>query len=197
MTAEQERQIYNKIEEIYNSEKGKGFIKHLISAFIPVNPIEFYIDGDDKYDAITQKRGFSVKVYHEMTFPTVLIRARLALSTTDEEEQQCREELSQIFDKVRKHFDLEQGEDLTSRKMYYSEKSDKVLTYQTIKQLQLFALNNDLIRAYKPKNENFILSKKGKEALKANGTIPAYSGASVSIVEGNENVFEKLKKMFN
>jgi hypothetical protein len=192
MTGEQNPEIYNKIKEIYNTDKGKGFIKHLINAFIPVNPIEFYLNGDDKYDAITQKRGFSVKVYHEMTFETLFIRAEIELAKTEDKKLYYQKQLAEIFDNVRTYFNLEKGEDLSSRKMYYSEKSDKTLTYQTIKQLQLFALNNNLIHAYIPKNENFILSKKGKEALTNH-----YISMGQSVVEGNENAFEKLKKMFN
>ena len=175
--------VYDKIEELYNSEKGKGFIKHLISAFIPVNSLNFYIDGDDKYDAITQKRGFSVKAYLEMTFETVFITAEIGLAKTEEEKSYPKSKLAQIIDKVCKHFNLEEGEDLSSRKMYYSAKSDKTLTYQTIKQLQLFALNNSLIRHHNDKKEE------------PKNIFP--KPTTVSIVEGNENAFDKLNKLFN
>jgi hypothetical protein len=40
--------IYAKIEEIYNSEKGKNFITHLIRSFIPVHRSAFMIDNERK-----------------------------------------------------------------------------------------------------------------------------------------------------
>lgn len=43
-----EKQIYSKIEEIYNSEKGKGFITHLIRSFFPINRSSFMFSKNDK-----------------------------------------------------------------------------------------------------------------------------------------------------
>lgn len=36
-----DQEIYKKIESIYNSEKGKGFITHLLRSFFPVGKAEF------------------------------------------------------------------------------------------------------------------------------------------------------------
>ena len=38
-------QIYKKIEEIYNSEKGKGFIIHLLRSFFPIHKSHFLWDS--------------------------------------------------------------------------------------------------------------------------------------------------------
>lgn len=41
-------QVYKKIEEIYNTEKGKGFITHLIRSFFPVNRSNYMISRNEK-----------------------------------------------------------------------------------------------------------------------------------------------------
>jgi len=42
-----EEQIYQKIEKIYNSEKGKGFITHLLRSFFPVGKGTFIWDTNE------------------------------------------------------------------------------------------------------------------------------------------------------
>jgi len=43
-----DEQIYSKIESTYNSEKGKGFITHLIRSFLPVTKTKYLLVLDDK-----------------------------------------------------------------------------------------------------------------------------------------------------
>jgi hypothetical protein len=44
-----EEQVYQKIEEIYNSEKGKGFITHLLRSFLPIQQRSNYMfEKNDK-----------------------------------------------------------------------------------------------------------------------------------------------------
>lgn len=43
-----DQEVYSKIEEIYNSEKGKNFITHLINSFFPADKAEFmWFDPED------------------------------------------------------------------------------------------------------------------------------------------------------
>jgi hypothetical protein len=46
-----EQEIYKKIEDIYNSDKGKGFITHLLRSFFPVGKgnYAFFNEEDKKY----------------------------------------------------------------------------------------------------------------------------------------------------
>jgi hypothetical protein len=43
-----DKDIYSKIEEIYKSEKGKGFITHLIRSFLPVSRTYFMLVNEKK-----------------------------------------------------------------------------------------------------------------------------------------------------
>lgn len=43
-----EEQIYKKISDTYNSEKGKGFIIHLIRSFFPVHKSTYVLESTDK-----------------------------------------------------------------------------------------------------------------------------------------------------
>ena len=43
-----DKEIYSKIEEIYNSQKGKGFITHLLRNFFPADKAQFAWDKPEK-----------------------------------------------------------------------------------------------------------------------------------------------------
>ena len=54
-----DQEIYKKIEETYNSEKGRGFITHLLRSFFPINKTEFLWSKPEKgqiRDCITTER---------------------------------------------------------------------------------------------------------------------------------------------
>lgn len=72
---------YQKIKYHY-SNNGKGFIHHLIGAFLPIQEHEYYLITDKKC-VITDKLGFCTKTYDEMTEGLFLLQTRMIIG--DEE----------------------------------------------------------------------------------------------------------------
>jgi hypothetical protein len=48
---------YDKIAEIFATEKGRKFIQHFIRAFLPINSMNMYLSSD-KLCSITGKFGY-------------------------------------------------------------------------------------------------------------------------------------------
>lgn len=138
MTPQVEK-AYQKIASTYNGPQGgKNFIKHLVRAFLPIDPWSRLLNTDQKC-AITGKLGFSVNTYTEMTLPTVFLRAKIIINPEDKESV---DEYNAIVKQVKEHWDLEEGENvMQDRQLFYSEKSDKVLSTYAIVALQEFATN--------------------------------------------------------
>ena len=55
-----EEEIYAKIEEIYKSEKGKGFITHLIRSFLPLDRSTFMFSNDKNKKMVCAITGKSL-----------------------------------------------------------------------------------------------------------------------------------------
>lgn len=130
-------QAYNKIATIYKgSQGGKKFILHLVRAFLPINSWNRYLNTD-KRCAITNKLGFSVNTYTEMTMPLIFLRAKITINPDDKESV---DEYNAIVKQVKEHWDLEEGENvMEDRQIFYSEKSDKVLCATALGALRDFA----------------------------------------------------------
>lgn len=63
-------EIYKKIDEIYNSEKGKGFITHLLRSFLPINKSYKLLLKEDKHkmvDCITGEKLCDVNTALNLT----------------------------------------------------------------------------------------------------------------------------------
>jgi len=130
-----EQEIYTKIEEIYNSEKGKGFITHLLRSFFPVDRSEYAwsreedktykccITGvklgtkDDMWKVLNSEEG--QKAYMED------VKGYMKAIANQEESYEHTEEFMALKDKVKPL-------------AVVSEKSTKCLSIEAFQQLQNF-----------------------------------------------------------
>jgi hypothetical protein len=136
------KKAYLKIKDHY-SNNGKGFIHHLIGAFLPIQEDDYYPITDEKC-VITDKLGFCTKTYGEMTYN--ISRLKILMNIGDEEiRNNIKIEIENIVKEVREHFDIEEGEDIMeTRRLFYSVDSDKCLSFPALIALKDFALTESL-----------------------------------------------------
>ena len=133
---------YDKIVSIYSTEKGRKFIQHLIRAFLPINL--YQTSFNEEVCAITNKLGFNPDKFAQMTSNSIFIRAKMEIGT-EEEQEQARKDYSDMFKKVHEYYKTEEEENLMdTRKMLYSDKSDKFLSIPAAIALLRFAENQIL-----------------------------------------------------
>jgi len=137
-----DQEIYKKIEEIYNSEKGKGFITHLLRSFFPFDRSEYAwsreegktykccITGvklgtkDDMWKTLNSEEG--QKAYMED------VKGYMKAIANQEETYEHTEEFRALKDKIKPL-------------AVVSEKSNKCLSEEAYQQLHNFYINEMLI----------------------------------------------------
>lgn len=135
---------YELISKIYDTDKGRNFILHLVRAFLPiVTTYHNQLLSTDKRCSITNKLGFDFRTYSDMTVDTIFLRAKMEIGD-DMEKEKAKKELEVALNKVRKHWNLDDDENMFDRKLIYSEKSDKLITMYSLYALQAFAINNNI-----------------------------------------------------
>ena len=126
-----DQEIYNKIEETYNSENGKNFITHLLRSFIPVNRSSKLMDNEKNLklvDCITGEELCTVNEHFALLMSKEGVDAMMenlkvsARAMVDEKEFEEPESVKQLRDKVKPL-------------AITCEKSDKVITQETLEQL--------------------------------------------------------------
>lgn len=156
-----EQEIYKKIEEIYNSEKGKGFITHLLRSFFPVGKANYAwfkeeskvykccITGvklgtkEDIFAALNSEEGRTAWMND--------FKAMTKAMASDQTEYTHSEEFIALKEKV-------------NPLAVVTEKSDKCLSQEAYQQLQNFYVN-ELFRDNK--HINWIANnERAKETIK-------------------------------
>lgn len=137
------REALEKIYQMYNDSHSRGFILHLVAAFIPINEWNKYL-STDKICSITGMVGFHFEDHFELTKKSLILRALMS-SGTAEEQQKAQEDYDNMQKAVIKRFGLREGENLLDHQMYYSDTSDKCLSPFGIVALKHF-VENQLLR---------------------------------------------------
>jgi hypothetical protein len=176
---------YAKIDEM-SKGKAQKFIHHLVKAFLPIDELAFYMNTDQKC-AISGKLGFSVKRYCDMTEETLFLKAQIILAKTEEEKAPLLEKYNKIIQSVRDYWNLEEGEDIYSRKLYYSEKSDVCLTKVALVALRDWKINNLLTSGY--------VSERRQPRPEPKHPV-IQSPQMDTLGDSNKDAFEKLKNLF-
>lgn len=178
---------YKKITSIYNNGKGGDkFIIHLIRSFLPINEWNRYL-STDKICCITGKRGLDIDYMSKKSIERVTLPF-----------QEDRESLQKLQDEIRKFFDIEKDENIMqTRQMYYSEKSDKVLSAPAIIALLEFAqdqiLRGDKKICFAVKEEQF---KTVQEVNEADARAVAKKSAGFKLNEFEVDAFKELQTKF-
>jgi hypothetical protein len=123
-----------KIYQMYNNPHSRGFILHLVAAFIPINEWNKYL-STDKTCCITGMIGYNLDVFFEMTKKSILLKARMVIGNDNGE---AEKEYQEIQAAVIKRFGLREGETLLDHQMYYSDSSNKSLSPFAIVALKHF-----------------------------------------------------------
>lgn len=135
-------EAYLTIQDHY-SNNGKGFIHHLIGAFLPIKEHDYYLITD-KRCVITGKLGFCRKTYGEMTEGLFLLQTRMIIGD-EERSNNAKIEIENLVKAVKEHFDIAEGEDIMeTRRLFYSEGSDKCLSLPALVALKDFALTESM-----------------------------------------------------
>ena len=175
-----EELVYKKIEEIYNSEKGKGFITHLIRSFFPIHRANFMFAKDDKKEmvcAITKKKLISKEDVMKLTLEN---KEKIFENLADRIQGKNTENiLSGLFE----------GKLLAIE----CENSTKLLSPVTYRQLYNF-ITSEMLKGNK--HINFVVSDEiKKESKKENKTKSSSSLASHTSV--NQPKKEQEKKVIH
>lgn len=159
---DQEQKIYDKIEETYNSEKGKNFITHLLRSFLPVHKSSKMIENDRKLklvDCITGEKLCTVNEHFGLLMDDEGMNAMMdnlkasAQAVVDgKEEYDAPESVKKLKSKVKPL-------------AITCKKSDKVMTEETLGQLFNF-FASELLKGNK--HINWVANnERGKEFVKA------------------------------
>lgn len=188
---------YAKIEELYSKPKSQKFILHLVHSFLPIEQWNVYL-STDKVCSITNLPGVNIKELSKNGVDDMFLIAKLELAETEKEKSKIREQINRSRAKLIKKYKVQEGENiLETRRMYYSEKSDKLLCLPAIKALQSFAMNQIMLGnramniAIKTKRFQSVKNVSKKEA-----NVVAMKSEGYKLSEGNEQIFEKLRKRF-
>lgn len=135
-------QIYQKIQEIYKTEKGKNFIAHLLRSFFPVDRAKIMVFKEDDKQlkcCITGEEIFPREELLHLAFgsgETILKDIRHKFKESIGETVERDPELEEFHKKL---------DDTKLHIAVYSEKSDKLMSINAFQTLQQF-LMNELMR---------------------------------------------------
>jgi len=150
---------YELISKIYNTDRGKNFILHLIKAFLPIaTTYHNQLLSTNVRCSITNKLGFDFDTYTNMTVDTIFLKAKIEISDNEIVKAKAQKEYNDIMQKVKNHWKLCDNECMFDRKLVYSDKSDKLITIYSLLALQAFAIDNNLLGAPKPKAQKPTIS---------------------------------------
>lgn len=141
---------YRQIEFIYNTQKGKNFIIHLMKAFLPINPASFWIADRNIRCCISERKSISISEYNDAIRDMSNLQMDFISSTTPNQKKIIGRRIEEVTNQMINYFELVPEEDpLMTRRMYYSEKSEKVLSLPAIIALNRFykkeSLKNDFL----------------------------------------------------
>lgn len=121
-----DEEVYKKIEEVYNDEKGKGFITHLIRSFLPINRSTFMLFKDEKK-----------KMRCALTNTPLICKEELAQFQIENSEQILKNMTDRLLGRTTENIVYEKfkGKVLAVE----CEKSDKLLCLPVVQQLLNFA----------------------------------------------------------
>lgn len=177
---------YAKIESIYNNG-GDKFIIHLVRAFLPINTMNQYL-STDKVCAITGKRGLDVDYMTDKSME------RLRISLRDD----TNELAAAINQEIVKYFDIDPDENIMeTRRMFYSETSDKCLSAPAIVALLNFAstmlLRGDRKISFAVKDEQF---KTVEGVKREQARVAAKKSAGFKLSTSEVDAFKELQEKF-
>lgn len=159
---EQEQKIYDKIEETYNSEKGKNFITHLLRSFLPVDRSFKMIVNDRKLkmiDCITGEKLCDVNEHFGLLMDDNGINAMI---------DNLKASAQAMVDGKDTYEPPESVKELKSKVKPVAvtcEKSDKLMTEETLGQLFNFYAS-EILKGNK--HINWIANnERGKQFVKA------------------------------
>lgn len=177
---------YAKIESIYNNG-GDKFIIHLIRAFLPIDEMNQYL-STDKVCAITGKRGLDVDYMAAKSMERLRISLR----------ENANELAGAINKEIIKYFDIDEDENIMeTRRMFYSETSDKCLSAPAIVALINFTQDRMLRGDHKVLfaiNDEKFKTVEGVNRNEARVTAKKSSGFKLSGFE--VDAFQELKEKF-
>lgn len=179
---------YAKIESIYNNGKGGDkFIIHLVRAFLPADIMNQYL-STDKVCAITGKRGLDVDYMAKKSME------RMVASLKDNAD----ELLDAIRKEIIKYFDIDEDEKIMeTRRMFYSETSDKCLSAPAIIALLNFA-STQLLRG--DRKVSFAVNDERFKTIEGVGRnearIAAKKSAGFKLSGFEVDAFQELKERF-
>lgn len=126
-----DKEIYSKIEEIYNNEKGKGFITHLVRSFLPMNRSTFMMFADPKK-----------KMRCAITGVFLISKDEIIKFNFENQEQIFKNMADRLLGKTTENAIVEnfKGKLVAVQ----CENSDKLLSLPAVQQLSNFALNQML-----------------------------------------------------
>lgn len=137
-----DQEIYKKIEDTYNSEKGKGFITHLLRSFMPLNRTYKLLSNDNNLkmvDCITGEKLSDVDAYFKLmkteNFANSMmenLKASAQAMVDGKESYDVPESVKNLKSKV-------------NPMAITCEKSDKLMSEQTLGQLYNFFASQILI----------------------------------------------------
>lgn len=177
---------YAKIESIYKTG-GDKFIIHLIRAFLPIDEMNQYL-STDKVCAITGKRGLDVDYMASKSMERLRISLR----------EDANELAKAINKEIIEYFDIDDDENIMeTRRMFYSETSDKCLSTPAIIALMNFATNQMLSGDRKVlfaiKDEQF---KTVKNITRDEARVAAKKSSGFKLSGFEVDAFQELKEKF-
>lgn len=200
-----EKQIADKISEIYNSEKGKGFISHLLRSFFPVNKAHYVMfDPEDSKPlkcCLTGEKLYSKTAKYQILLDNHKATFKNFVDRTIKEIDETRE-----IDPEAERISNEVKEKLNAMPLAVtSEESDKLMSEEAFKALQNFYFS-ELLRGNKHVNwiANNEKAKWISDSAKRDGLISTKKEEKVihKAVEhskmslGELDVLKDLKKKF-
>lgn len=150
-----EEEIYAKIEEIYKSEKGKGFITHLIRSFLPLDRSTFMFSNDKNKKMVCAITGKSLISKDEI--------AKFQLENMD---AILKNMSDRLLGKTNESVIVEnfKGKLLAVE----CEKSDKLLCLEAVKQLFNFSAS-ELLKGNK--HVNYVLTDERNKVFSKNNNL--------------------------
>jgi hypothetical protein len=170
-------EIYKKIESIYNSKKGKGFITHLLRSFFPIDKAQYAFFNEENKEYVCCITGQKLGTKEDMWNETMGEKGRAALmdhlkamstAMLNDGEYVPPESVVEIRKNIK-------------QMAIVSEKSNKCLSEEAFKQLQNFyfteilkdnkhinwVANNERAKKFvnKAKKDGFIKNKREEKTI--------------------------------
>lgn len=192
---------YETIEKNYKTESGKKFIKHLIIAFLPINDFGYLLSSNENQKCcITNKKGFDIDKFAELTFESIFLNAQIIIGN-EEQKIEATKKRNEMIENVRNYFKVEEHENIKiTRRLYYSDKSDKLISFPAIVALRDFAINQsfkndkEIEKIMNIKYRNEINQRKQEKIEKE--TPQKQTTANYTIGDAFQSELEKLKNKF-